>query len=387
VRYIGNKSKLLSFIGNFLDEIGLSEGLALDAFSGTASVGSYLKAKGFSVDACDILSFSYVLQRAYIVADEYPRFAGLTGDEEFQAARQASEFASQVESRFEGQGDLFASPASKLRPLEEVLIFLDSYLPPRDSFITKQYSALHQPTEGERMYFTRENALRIDAIRHRLEAWHCQAAITDDEYYIVLATLLEAADAVANTTGVYAAYVKTWQANAVRPLQLSLPHLVVGTGRACSAHRGDINELIGSLGRLDLLYLDPPYNTRQYSGYYHVPEVIAEGWFHDEPELRGKTGLIPDGEKKSAWSTREGCVPALEQLLERADASHVLMSYNNEGIISEGEIERVFKSVGVADSYRRVGREYKRYRSDVDSDVRRYSGDRVTEFLYYVRLS
>lgn len=386
VRYLGNKTKLLPFIGEVLDDIGVQNGRAVDAFAGTATVGSYLKSQGFDVDSCDVMTFSYVLQRAYIVADAYPIFKGLSGDREFHAARSAPEFAAQVESRFRGQADLFRNNSSDQRHLEEVLLFLDTWLEPRTSFITSNYSTSSDLSTGTRMYFTRENGRRIDAIRHRIEEWRGSDSLTDDEYYILLAALLEAADAVANTTGVYAAFVKTWQGNALRRLQLPLMPLVVGTGRHCHAHRGDVNDIIAEVGHVQLLYLDPPYNTRQYSGYYHVPELIAQGWFDEEPQLRGKTGLIPDEGKKSEWSTQDGCVPALEGLIEQADAEHVLLSYNNEGIIPEREIERIFTRYGVAGSYRRVGKNYKRYRSDSDSDTRRYSGDRVTEFLYYVNL-
>jgi adenine-specific DNA-methyltransferase len=386
MRYIGNKTKLLSFIGEFLDEMDIREGRALDAFAGTASVGSYLKRRGFEVDGCDILSTSYVFQRAYIVANIYPSFDRLVGDRDFMEVREDSEFRQRVESRFKGQGDLFGSLPSEARALEEVLVYLDTVLPPRADFITENYSAPRDMTEGARMYFTQDNGERIDAIRVQLHDWIQGGLITEDEFYLLLASLLEAADSVANTTGVYAAFVKSWQSNAVRPLTLALADVVTSSDLHCRAYQGDINGLVESLGHYDLLYLDPPYNTRQYSAYYHVPEVIAEGWFEGEPDLRGKTGLIPDEHKKSDWSTREGCVPALEDLLQRADAAHILLSYNNEGIIPETEIERIFTSAGISDTYQRVGREYKRYRSDVDSEARRYTSDRVTEYLYYVRL-
>jgi len=386
MRYIGNKTKLLSFIGDFLDEMDIRKGRVLDAFAGTASVGSYLKRRGFEVDGCDILSTSYVFQRAYIVANAYPSFEGLTEDGDLSRARKNSDFRQRVESRFEGQGDLFNNLPSEARALEEVLAYLDTVLPPKTSFISEHYSAPRDSTEGARMYFTEDNAQRIDAIRVRLHEWIQGGLITEDEFYLLLASLLESADSVANTTGVYAAFVKTWQSNAVRPLTLSLPEIVISSDLNCRAYQGDINRLVGSLGHYDLLYLDPPYNTRQYSAYYHVPEVIAEGWFEGVPDLRGKTGLIPDEHKKSDWSTKEGCVPALEDLLQSADAAHILLSYNNEGIIPETEIERIFTSAGISDTYQRVGREYKRYRSDIDSEVRQYAGDRVTEYLYYVRL-
>ncbi len=103
MRFIGNKTKLLAFIGEFLDELNIREGRALDAFAGTASVGSYLKLRGFEVDSCDILSSSYVFQRAYVVANRFPTFEGLADDAGFQHARTDAEFRTRVESRFKGQ--------------------------------------------------------------------------------------------------------------------------------------------------------------------------------------------------------------------------------------------------------------------------------------------
>lgn len=386
MRYIGNKTKLLAFIGEFLDELELHEGRALDAFAGTASVGSYLKSRGLEVDACDILSSSYVFQRAYIVANGYPTFPGLVEDRKFLLAREQEVFRRRVESRFQGQGELFGAPPSEARVLEEVLVYLDTVLSPRVGFVTEHYSAPRDDPQDARMYFTAANGQRIDSVRTQLHEWHEAGRIGDEECYLVLASLLEASDSVANTTGVYAAFVKTWQGNALRPMTLALPAIVPSTDQSCRAFQGDINKLIGSLGHYDLLYLDPPYNTRQYSAYYHIPEVIAEGWFESTPDLRGKTGLVPDEHKKSAWSTKRGCVAALENLLQEAPAEHVLLSYNNEGIIPESEIERVFRSIGIADTYRRVGRSYKRYRADRDREERQYKSDETTEFLYYVRL-
>ncbi|MBW3555008.1 MAG: DNA adenine methylase, partial [Gemmatimonadetes bacterium] len=134
----------------------------------------------------------------------------------------------------------------------------------------------------------------------------------------------------------------------------------------------------------DLLYLDPPYNNRQYPGYYHVPEIIAEGWFDGGIELRGKTGLAPDGGKRSDWSRAGKCEDAFERLVASAPWRHVVMSYNDEGIIPGATIERVLKENGRKGTFRRYDRTYKRYRSDADGEDRKYSGDRVSEYLYCV---
>jgi adenine-specific DNA-methyltransferase len=160
------------------------------------------------------------------------------------------------------------------------------------------------------------------------------------------------------------------------------PRIIRGNG--CYAHRADAVELVSQLDEFDLLYLDPPYNSRQYAGYYHIPELLALGWFDDVPQLRGKTGLLPDREKRSDWSRRRKCELALERLVASARCKHIVMSYNAEGILSEQAIERIFKQYGRAGTYQRYTRNYRRYRSDADGANRKYAADRVEEYLYCV---
>ncbi|UCC72241.1 MAG: DNA adenine methylase [Gemmatimonadota bacterium] len=355
MRYIGNKRKLVPFIRRGIEELGITGTTACDPFAGTASVARFLKGHGYAVTTSDIMSFSYALQWAYVVVDRTPEFRGL----------------SEVVDRAEDQ------LATTVRYLNE--------LEPRAEFIYEHFCPEgHAGSEHERRYFTPENAAKIDAVRRKIWEWCDDGRLNDDEHYVLLAALIEAADRVANTTGVYAAYVKSWQPNAEKPLRLRPPRLVTGTGHRCRAHQRDALNLIQELEPFDLLYLDPPYNTRQYAGYYHIPEIIAEGWFAESPKLRGKTGLPEDQNKRSDWSRRRSCEQAFADLVNAAPCRHILMSYNSEGIISEGCIESVLRQRGIADTYRRLEQPYKRYRSDRDSKTRRYKGDRVTELLYYV---
>jgi adenine-specific DNA-methyltransferase len=387
VRYIGNKTKLLDFIGSVLDQTGVRDGRALDAFSGTASVGSYLKARGFEVTSCDLMTYSLVFQKAYIEIDAVPDFRGLlAGDPELRALRCTPAFRERLEQKCAAQTSLPEEQYAAYHGFLQVACYLEELLPPQTSFITQHYAPNNGEEPGDRMFFTRDNAQRIDAIRTKIHTWRLDGLLDDAEYYLLLSRLLEAADSVANTTGVYAAYVKSWQSNARRPIRLTVPTTVATDARGGRAIQGDVNDVIGSVGELALLYLDPPYNTRQYSAYYHVPELIAKGWFDEEPELRGKTGLIADADKRSRWSSRRGCVRALEELLSRANARHVLMSYNSEGIIPEADIRRIFEERGEASTYRVFERDYGRYRSDRDHERRQYSADSVTEKLYYVRV-
>jgi len=349
VRYIGNKTRLLEFIAAVLQERGITSGTAVDPFCGTASVAAELKRRGFRVLAADIMEYAYVFARACVETAAAPRFPAL------QSA--------------------LGLPADDL---DAVIARLNS-MPPAPAFIHDQYTP---GGASGRMYFTPENGARIDAVRARLQSWLDRQLIDLDGYHVLLASLLEAADRVANTTGVYAAWVKTWQPNATRPLELRAPPIVPGNG--CAAHRADALDFVSTLDDFELLYLDPPYNTRQYVGYYHVPELIATGWFNGEPQTRGKTGLIADADKRSDWCRSQRCEEVFAQLVSTARWRHLVMSYNAEGIIAESTIERVLRECGRARTYARRQLTYKRYRSDADSENRRYRGDTVREYLYCV---
>lgn len=122
--------------------------------------------------------------------------------------------------------------------------------------------ARHFAPAGGRMYFTDENARRIDAARTALHECRRQRWIDEDAYYLLLAAIIEGADRVANTAGVYAAYIKRWQPNALRPFA-ALPAPPVHTHAHCAAHQADALDVARTLGPIDLLYVDPPYNARQ----------------------------------------------------------------------------------------------------------------------------
>jgi adenine-specific DNA-methyltransferase len=370
VRYIGNKTRLLPFILEAVASLGLSPGAAHDACAGTAVVGRELKACGWRVASSDIMSYSYVFQRAYVVAQRVPSFAELrAGDSDLRRAMRSQRFRTAVARRGPGA-------------LSSVCEYLARWLEPERGFI-----AAHYGPAGGRMYFTDENAMRIDAIRRRLHEWRAEGLVGDDAFYILLAALLEAADRVANTAGVYAAYIKSWQPNAKRALDLE-PRRPIRGARGSTAHHGDAQKAATQIGPIELLYIDPPYNSRQYAGYYHIPEVIARGWFNDVPVVRGKTGLIrdPGGTTRSAWCSSKGAERALRDLLAATGARHVLVSYNSEGVLNEDVLQRVLSDAAVGGQSRRFVREYRRYRADRDHAKRRYRADALRELLYHAEL-
>ena len=368
MRYIGNKTRLLPFIARALDRLAIAPGSAHDAFAGTASVGRALKQRGARVASSDLMTYSYVFQRAYVVAQRAPSFADLrAADPELRRALRSARFRRAVAARGGGA-------------LHQVAEYLAKWVEPEPGFMVRHFSP-----DGGRMYFTAENAARIDAVRARLHEWRSKGLVGDDAYFVLLAALLEGADRVANTAGVYAAFIKSWQPNARRPLDLLVTAPVRGA-RGSTAHLGDAAVVAAEIGPVDLLYVDPPYNSRQYAGYYHVPEIIARGWFDERPVLRGKTGLPAGGAPRSAWCSARKVVPALDDLLAATGARHVLVSYNSDGHLSEAALRRSLAAAAVDGRVRRFTKAYKRYRADRERTNRTYRDDGLRESLYYARL-
>jgi adenine-specific DNA-methyltransferase len=224
-------------------------------------------------------------------------------------------------------------------------------------------------------------------VRAQLETWHDTGLLTEDEKQVLLASLLESMDMVANTASIYGAYLKHIKRSAQQPLTLKAPLLLNGNG----AHRvfqEDANVLIKHLaaeGPNDVLYIDPPYNRRQYHSNYHLLETIAR-WDLGQFTPLGKTGLRPAEKQRSAFALRTSAREAMAELLANADFRHIVVSYSNEGLISEADLMAILdaKSPSGIRDYKKIP--YKRFRADNDSSTRNYKGDLVEEFLFYVRV-
>ncbi|MDP9205893.1 MAG: DNA adenine methylase [Gemmatimonadota bacterium] len=342
MRYIGNKTRLLPFILRTLKRGGIRVGSVHDAFAGTASVSRALKEKGWRVHASDLLMSSYVFQRAYVVA----------------------EVANPL------LGDMARDLAS---------------LAPREGFVTEHFSPADRSGESGRMYFTPENAGRIDAAREELERWRKAQRIDDDSYYLLLAAIIEGADRVANTAGVYASYMKRWQQNAKRRFEL-IPEQPVKGAQPAEARLMDATDAARSIGEVDLLYIDPPYNARQYVAYYHIPEILARGWTDSVPAIRGKVGLLAGEEGRSQWSHGRRVQKLFSALLTATGARHALISFNSEGHLTPAALQSLLRRASVDGGVAHYTQRYRRYRADSEREGRHYHGDNALEHLYLVRL-
>jgi adenine-specific DNA-methyltransferase len=341
MRYIGNKTRLLPFILRTLEKEGIGAGAVHDAFAGTASVSRALKEKGWQVYSSDLLMSSYVFQRAYVVADGAD-----------------------------------ASLTEKARELSQIT--------PRESFISEHFAPAGGVTSAGRMYFTVENAARIDAAREELERWRKSGAIGEDDYYLLLAGIIEGADRVANTAGVYASYMKRWQPNARRTFSVSIEAPV--PGKPAFASLMDATEAARAIGEIDLIYIDPPYNSRQYVAYYHIPEILARGWSEGEPAIRGKVGLLAGEDGRSQWSHGRRVQKLFAGLLAESGARHALVSFNSEGHLEPEKLEALLRKAAPDGRVSHFTQRYRRYRADSDHEGRKYHRDFAQEHLYMVRL-
>jgi adenine-specific DNA-methyltransferase len=392
MRLIGNKTKLLGAIESFLSRRGVTGGTFLDVFAGTASVGRHFRGLGYRVRTNDLLMGSYVRQRAYIQTGRTPAFRRLRDQ---RAVRRF--LRSQA-----GRRALEAMPAtpSGATGLWEVVATLN-HLGPAPDLFARHYA--EGGSEG-RLFFSAENGARIDAVHAQLCAWRKDGKLDDVGFYVLLTSLLEAADRVANISGTYGAFLKKLQTSAREPLRLRPPELG-SPGPLGRATREDANSLVRRVST-DVLYLDPPYNQRQYAKNYHVIEVLAE--LHTvedraayEAGIYGKTGLRTFEDRKSDYC-RKGhrrstspCAEAFADLVRHAKAEHVVVSYSEEGILSREQIGRALADAAGQSSYDyAAGHEqvsHKRFRSDRERAGRSYrvlegrARDEVAEWLFYVR--
>ena len=283
MNYIGSKHKLSSFIFNTVTSVcgnDVSQKVFCDLFAGTGIVGRTFKSYVKQVIANDMEFYSYVLNRNYI------------GN---HTSLNSETLIDSLNSQ-EGQ----------------------------KGFIFENYS---EGGKAGRLYFTSENGQKIDAVRQQIEAWRETSAIDENQYYFLLASLLESADKVANTASVYGAFLKKIKASAAKEMVIR-PAEFEKTEQSHVVFQKDSNKLITQIEG-DILYLDPPYNARQYGANYHLLNTIAK---YDTFVPKGKTGLREY--YKSNYCKKGEVVQSFTELIEKAQFKHIFLSYNNEGLMS-----------------------------------------------------
>ncbi|MFA4830892.1 MAG: DNA adenine methylase [Patescibacteria group bacterium] len=352
MNYIGSKLSLLKFLEESINKVvDRNCHIFCDLFAGTGIVGSYFKKKGYTIIANDIQYYSFVLNKQYIENHKYLEFQKLT---KILPNLKNIEIAKRK--------NLVCDYLSNLTGIK--------------GFIFKNYCLGGTKNQKfQRQYFSDENGKRCDAIRTEIEKWKKEKMITDNEYYFLLATLIETIDKRANTASVYGAFLKQLKKTAQTPFVLKPAELIINDQK----HRvfnEDINELASKIEG-DILYLDPPYNHRQYATNYHLLETIAK---YDNPKIHGKTGLREYENQKSLYCSRSRVKKAFKDLILKAKAKYIFLSYNNEGLMTLEDIKEIMSSRGKYDYFTQ---EYNRFKADRDQN-RDYIAKKTVEYLHYV---
>jgi len=283
IKYLGSKRRLVPVLA----EIGRASGArtALDLFTGTTRVAQAFKAQGIHVTAADSARYAHVFARTYVEAD---------------------------------------AAATDMGALRAAVAHLNG-LGGKDGYVTETFSR-------QARFFQPHNAMRIDAARDALESEYAGSPL----FPLLLTSLIEAADRVDSTTGVQMAYVKQWAPRSSNPLELRVPELLAGPGRAI---QGDAVELASALGSFDLIYLDPPYNQHRYFTNYHVWETVV-AW--DAPEAYGvarKRVDARDPSTRSVFNSKRTMPAALASVVRSVDCGLLVLSYNDESWLSLEELE------------------------------------------------
>jgi adenine-specific DNA-methyltransferase len=273
-RYLGSKTKLLEFIEDILIQENVDFKVFADIFGGTGVVAHHFYGKA-DIIVNDILQSSYQSYVAYF-----------------------------------GKSKIRQSYLDK--KIEEY-----NSLDPRA--VTENYFSINFSDT----YFDRDNSLKIGAIREDIENQYANELINTRERAYLITSLIYALDRIANTVGHYDAYRKVDIPK--RNLVLLPLHLKSSKSKS-KIYSQDANELVKHI-KSDVVYIDPPYNSRQYSDAYHLLENIAE--WKKEP-VHGVAKKFDRTHLKSKYSLKTAG-EAFSDLIDKIDAKYILVSYNDMG--------------------------------------------------------
>ena len=325
-RYLGNKYKLLGFIEDIVAEKCNGIKSFCDIFAGTGVVGERFNKPEIKIISNDFLFTNYVCLKAFL------------------------------------------STNSPTQNIVDKIDILNSLKTDQDNYFSKYFG---------NTYFSLENARKIGAIREEIE----RIAETEEEKNILICSLIYAVDKVANTVGHYDAFRK--DLDMLQPVKLLVPdidHLNNGNNEI---YKEDANILIRKIA-CDVIYIDPPYNSRQYSDAYHLLENLSE-W--KKPNVEGVAKKMDRSHIKSSYCLKNA-TQAFEDLIKNANCKHILLSYNNTGDskdgrsnarINDNDILRILKNKGEAEIFERDYKAFTAGKSNSDGNAERIFYCNVTK--------
>lgn len=270
-RYLGNKYKLLEFIHDSVNNSCHDINSMIDIFAGTGAVAASF-ASSMPVITNDILYSNYLCNLAWLSPEPYDK-----------------------------------------NKIVDIINQMNDFDGSADNYVTDNFADT---------YFSRTDCSKIGESRELIEALHSSRQINEREFAILVASLLYGMDKIAKTVGHYDAYRKGVQFD--HHLDIPLLNAPTDNNQLNCCYNEDANTLIQRIDG-DLLYLDPPYNSRQYGDAYHLLENIAR-W--EKPTVTGVARKMNRDSLKSAYCT-VSAVKAFDDLVTHANVKYIVMSYNS----------------------------------------------------------
>lgn len=339
MRYLGSKVKLLPAIEAVINKYNIQGETFADLFAGTGCVGDYFK-EHYKIISNDFLYYAYVFNRAKLCFSNIPQF------EKFVEIYGCNIF-DWLNNR--------------------------DYMPNNTYFIYNNYTP-----HGGRMFFTDDNGIKIDGIRQDIENFKADDLLSDDEYYFMLASLLESVTRYSNTSGTYEAFFKFWDSRAEKSFQIEpIDMNVVDNISENVIFSEDTNHLVRNIEG-DIAYIDTPYTVTQYVSAYHLLETLAR---YDYPKITGVGGKRGRGSKNSLYARRLEAKSQFEDLFRQINFKHIIISYSNQGLVPIEELVELAKLFAVDHRVYVETFDYREYQNHRSSNKR--NGKKLNEIIIY----
>lgn len=320
-RYLGNKYKLLPFITKVVDKECSDIQSIADIFAGTGAVSSAFTDKIIITN--DLMYSNYICNYAWFGSETYNQHT-----------------------------------------IIEYVVHYNSLSKLKDNYMTDNFADT---------YFSRDDCAKIGYIREDIEKNYKKKNINDRERAILITSLLYAMDKIAKTCGHYDAYRKGAEFD--KPLELLVPLAEMHNNPNNRCYNEDANNLVGSINA-DLVYIDPPYNSRQYCDAYHLLENVAR-W--EKPEVFGVARKMDRTKLKSKYCTKSAA-EAFEDLVGNITSKYILLSYNNmaekgndrsNAKISDEDILRILENKGTVEVFSESYKPFTTGKSDISENEER----------------
>ena len=320
ITYIGNKRSLISHIENEVKEIssiiGTNHLVCGDLFSGSGIVARMLKKYSSKLIVNDLENYSFMINSCY-----------LTNKSDFPLNKYSA-LQAEIKKRCEK---------------EKIPGIITRHYAPQDDGNIRA---------GERVFYTHENALLIDTYRNLIDELVGEA----DLKKFFLAPLITEASVHVNTSGVFKGFYKDKNTgigcfgasgkNALPRIfgKIDLKKPVLSNFNSqVEIYKNDAVTLSKELEKLDIAYLDPPYNQHPYGSNYFMLNLILKNKL--DTEISPVSGITQDW-NRSAFNKPASALTSMEELIRNLDARFIIISYNSEGFISFNQMSNMLRQYG-----------------------------------------